>query len=357
MTSGRNGGSASGPCGRRMLRAMVAVAMAIVAALAWLLFGSPRRVSHTPAPTSAVEEAGPPSDPGGTAGDRPVPPAPDRLVGMPHGPPEGTASFYADYAATLEKYVDRDGMVAYAELKADRKRLDAFAATLGKLPPETFAGWTVKAGLAFWINAYNALTLKAIIDHYPPGGSGISARRYPKSSIRRIPGVWTRLRFRVMGNEMTLDEIEHGVLRKEFSEPRIHFALVCAAMGCPPLRDEPFEAGKLDSQLDDQAERFLADPRKFRLDRARGRAYLSSIFKWYGGDFVEVHGTDEKFRRQGEALRAVLNFISGYLPEEDRAFLEDAPLSVSYLSYDWSLNERPPRERESEHDAEEGGGE
>ena len=330
---------------------MAAVAVVVGVALAWILVGSPRHVSPTAAPTPGTDTVGRRSGIGETTDDRPGPVEPDRPGEAAEAPPDDGASFYADYAATLDEYVDDDGMVAYAKLKADRTRLDAFAAAMGKLDPATLAGWTAKERLAFWINAYNAFTLKAIIDNYPLKAS---TWRYPKNSIRQIPNVWTRLRFRVTGKEMTLDEIEHGVIRKEFGEPRIHFALVCAAMGCPPLRNEPFEAGKLDSQLDDQTKRFLVNPKKFRLDRERGRTYISPIFKWFGGDFVGLHGTDEKFRRHGKAMRAVLNFVLSYLPDEDKAFLEGARLSVSYLGYDWSLNEQPPPKRESEQDEAEG---
>lgn len=249
---------------------------------------------------------------------------------------------YADYAAVLRAHVDDAGMVDYRQLKANRPALDSFVRALGSLDPGEYREWDDKAKIAFWTNAYNALTLKAIIDHYPIKASGFSAWRFPKNSIRQIPGVWKKLRFTIMGAGKTLDSIEHKVLRKEFHEPRIHVALVCAAMGCPPLRNEPYVAGRLDEQLDDQARRFLAHPEKFRIDRTDGKVHLSSIFKWFGADFVKRHGTDEKFTRQKAAVRAVLNFASAYLNEADRRYLEERKYSISYLAYDWTLNEQRP---------------
>lgn len=247
---------------------------------------------------------------------------------------------YESYSIVLEKYVDDNGMVNYKALKADREELDAFAAALGNLSPETFGAWDDAQKVAFWINAYNGLTLKAIVDHYPIEPSFVASLRFPKNSIRQIPGVWDEITFRVMGGDMTLDEIEHSHLRKNFNEARIHLALVCAAMGCPPLRNEPFIAKRLDAQLDDQATRFLNNPEKFRIDRSNDRVYLSSIFKWFGGDFVESYGTDAKFNKHSEDERAVLNFISAYLSKADADYLSSSDYNIEYLDYDWSLNEQ-----------------
>jgi hypothetical protein len=186
------------------------------------------------------------------------------------GKAQATDPFYEDYAALLATRVNQRGMVYYQGLKANPQRLHAFLAALADLSPETYQKWSEPEKTALWINAYNALTLKAIIDHYPIRASLFKSLVYPRNSIRQIPGVWDGLRFPVMGKKMTLDEIEHGVLRQEFNEPRIHLALVCAALGCPPLRTEPYEGAKLDRQLNDQARVFLANPHKFRIDRGQG---------------------------------------------------------------------------------------
>ena len=247
---------------------------------------------------------------------------------------------YDGYAKTLSAHVDGQGIVNYTGLKADRKGLDAFVSSLAALDPELFGKWSDKEKIAFWINAYNALTLRVIIDNYPIKASFFSALRFPQNSIRQIKGVWDEIQFPVMGRKMTLDNIEHDTLRSQFDEPRIHVALVCAALGCPPLRNEPYISAKLESQLDDQARRFFKDPGKFRVDREEGRVYLSSIFKWFGGDFVKAYGSGTGFAGKGETERAVLNFASNYLDRDEKSYLEKGGYSISYLPYDWSLNEK-----------------
>jgi hypothetical protein len=142
-----------------------------------------------------------------------------------------------------------------------------------------------------------------------------------------------------MGRKLTLDEIEHEILRKQFKEPRIHMALVCAAMGCPQLRNVPYIGDTLDVQLTDQTRRLLQNSLKFRIDRGEGRVYLSSIFKWFGEDFVKTYSANGKFNRQSEIEGAVLNFVSQHLEEADRRYLATGAYSIKYLDYDWSLNE------------------
>jgi hypothetical protein len=247
---------------------------------------------------------------------------------------------YDNFAAVLKTYVNQNGMVDYRGLKNNSGRLISFAAALGVVPPDVYQKWSVKEKIAFWINAYNALTLKAIIDHYPIQSSFFGSFVYPRNSIRQIPGVWDKLRFSVMGRDMTLDDIEHGTLRKDFNEPRIHMALVCAAMSCPPLRNEPYVGEKLDQQLDDQARRFLANPRKFAINRDQGKVYLSPIFKWFGEDFVKTYGTAKEFAGFSLAERAVLNFITKYIKGQDQEYLRQGGYTISYLDYDWSLNEQ-----------------
>ncbi len=247
---------------------------------------------------------------------------------------------YDDYAAVLTKYVDAKGMVHYAGLKSSRRSLDDFARALAQLEAKTYDGWDNNAKIAFWINAYNALTLKVILDNYPIEPGLITGLAYPKDSIRQIPGVWDRIQFLVMHKKMTLGHIEHKILRSQFDEPRIHVALVCAAMGCAPLRNEPYVATNLDKQLDDQSRKFLANPAKFRIDRGSGKVYLSSIFDWFGGDFTAKHLPTEGFTGHSDPRRAALSFASKYLSRDDADYLQGATYGIEFLRYDWSLNER-----------------
>lgn len=250
------------------------------------------------------------------------------------------ASFsYADYAEILSRYVNERGLVSYEKLKANRQKLDSFTRSLAKLDPKEYEQWERTDKIAFWINAYNSLTLEAILNNYPIKSSFFRSLRFPENSIRQIPGVWDKLTFSVMRQEMTLDSIEHDTLRAKFEEPRVHMALNCASMGCPALRKEPYTGADLSAQLDSQTTRFLNNPDKFRIDRAEKTVYLSPSFKWFGNDFVKKYGTEKKFTGFSEAEGAVLNFVSAYLKPEDRSFLEKGGLSIDYLEYDWSLNE------------------
>lgn len=174
---------------------------------------------------------------------------------------------YQDYATVLSTYVNQLGQVNYGQLKENRADLDRFNQSLGEITPATYAGWTEPEQIAFWINAYNSLTLQAIIDNYPV------------ESIRKIPGVWKSLQFPVLGEPITLDAIKHQILRQEFNEPRIHMALVCASVGCPNLLQEPYRGETLETQLNDNTRIFLSLERHFSLDPDKERVNLSSIFK------------------------------------------------------------------------------
>jgi len=252
---------------------------------------------------------------------------------------EGTFAF-TGYGEVLAEYVNDAGEVDYRALKEDRGRLDSFIAHLALLPEAEYREWNENNQIAFWINAYNALTLRSVIDHYPIRASGLRAARFPSNSIRQIPGVWTRFTFPVMGRELTLDQIEHRILRMEFSRPGIHMALVCAAVSCPFLRREPYEGSKLEEQLREQAVRFLGHSKNFLIDRGKGEVWLSSIFKWFGGDFEAEWLPADAFAGHRKPERAVLNYISQIVGGDEGAWLRDGSYRVKYLEYDWSLNEQ-----------------
>lgn len=235
---------------------------------------------------------------------------------------------YQDYADVLQTYVNEDGLVDYEGLQANREQLDRFNQSMGKVSAATYESWNEDEQIAFLTNAYNAFTLQSIIDREPLD-----------DSIRDIPGVWKRRKFALAGSELTLDNIEHDILRKDFNEPRIHVALVCAAISCPPLRNEPYLPEQLDTQLEDQTNKFAASPHGFELDSQENRVYLSSIFKWYGQDFEPTYGVEDKFNGN-DKQRAVLNYLSSTLDSPDREFLEQEDYRVGYLDYDWSLNKQ-----------------
>jgi hypothetical protein len=254
------------------------------------------------------------------------------------------APSYDDYASVLSAYVSDDGLVDYAELAAHREPLDAFLASVAYFEPDKYDTWKDSDKIAFWLNAYNALTLKTVIDQYPikpaPGRSV-----YPADSIRQIPGVWDRKETVILQRPMTLNAIEHDVLRREFEEPRVHVALVCGALSCPPLRAEPYRGSSLDAQLDDQTRRFLSDVRNFHIDRDRGEVWVSQLFEWYAEDFLG--GTIPVDREHPEAMslpavqkKALLAFVPGYVSAADAEYLRTATYRLLYVDYDWSLNEQ-----------------
>ena len=235
---------------------------------------------------------------------------------------------YEDYDNVLKTYVSDRGLVNYSALQTNRQQLDQFNQSLGQVAPETYAGWSEEQQIAFLINAYNAFTLQSIIDRQP----------LPES-IKDISGVWNRRKFVLAGEEKTLDNIEHDILRKNFNEPRIHVALVCAAISCPPLLNEPYLPNKLDTQLSDRTVKFVNSPHGFELNREDKTVYLSSIFKWYGRDFEETHGIEDKFEGN-DKQRAVLNYLYPRLDSASQMFLIQEDYKIKYLNYDWSLNKQ-----------------
>ncbi len=235
---------------------------------------------------------------------------------------------YQDYAEVLKTYVDDQGLVNYQGLQANRAQLDKFNKSIGAVSPATYASWSESEQIAFLTNAYNSLTLQSIIDRDP----------LPKS-IRKIPGVWGRRKFNVAGTQKTLNNIEHDTLRVDFNEPRIHAALVCAAISCPPLRNEPFTGEQLDSQLKDQSLKWLASSHGVVLDPASNKVNISAIFKWFGEDWIASYGDTSKFKGSKKE-KAILNFVSQHISAQDKQSLEQGNFKISYLKYDWALNKK-----------------
>ena len=224
---------------------------------------------------------------------------------------------HAIFGRVLEKNA-KNGLVNYRALKTDPRDLDSYLAALDAVEERDFKQWAEASQLAFLINLYNASVLKLIVDHYPV------------KSIRKIGGwfgqPWDVEVVPYFGSIATLGYLEHEILRKNYREPRIHFALVCAALGCPGLRPEPFIPEALDRQLDEQGRKFLGDPRKNRLDVKTRTAHLSPIFKWFAADFERQSGS-------------VLKFIRPCFAPEIQSALAQGNWKVRYTDYDWSLND------------------
>lgn len=229
-------------------------------------------------------------------------------------------------ATVLSAHVTDQGLVDYEALQVDRRPLDAFNASIQLTSQATYDSWSEPEQIAFLVNAYNSLTLKSIIDESPI-----------KSSIKDIVGVWRFKRHGLLQGEQTLNNIEHDILRKNFNEPRIHAALVCAAISCPYLRQEPFTGENLDTQLDEQVRIFLSRPEAFEIDRENNEVRLSAIFDWFKEDWAPSYATDDGFAGNANE-QAVLNFISTYLDEADSTYLKEGGYTIRYNDYDWSLN-------------------
>jgi Protein of unknown function, DUF547 len=252
--------------------------------------------------------------------------------------PAATAPQYNDYHAALMAFVDANGRVDYAGLKAQRVYLDDFVTYLERLDPKTYDAWSERDRMALWINAYNALTLRAIIDNYPIAPPSPN-RSYPANSIRQIRGVWDFNRVNVMGQSITLGYIETKILRRDFHDARVHMALSSAAVSSPMLRAEPYEGSKLEAQLDDQVRKFLSDPRQLRIDRAGKEARVSEMFRLYAEDFAPK---ETPRTPPGTLERAgVRAFASRYVSANDHTFLTGNDYRVTYAPFDWTLNEQP----------------
>ena len=217
----------------------------------------------------------------------------------------------------------KNDRVDYAGLKADSKDLDAWLKNAGGVTEAEFNRWSQPQQLAFLMNLYNAATLRLIIDNYP------------LKSIKDIgslfKGPWKQEVVPLFGKTVTLDHLEHDILRKKYAEPRLHFAIVCAAKGCPPLRAEAFVPDKLNEQLDEQGRIFMGTKEKNRFDAKGGTLYLSPIFKWFSEDFEKKSGS-------------VTKFVTPFFPPEVQKQIQAAKSSdIRYTDYDWSLNDNPKR--------------
>jgi len=230
-----------------------------------------------------------------------------------------TAAFdHGAFDALLRRHVAADGGVRYEELKKEAEALDAYIASLAGATPSKLPR---QERLALYINAYNACTLRLVLDHWP------------LKSIMDIPEAqrWKDARWRVGGRTLSLDALENEVLRREFDEPRIHFAINCASVGCPPLRAEAYVGPRIEQQLQQQAERVHRDPRWCRVEAGGRRVALTKIYEWYGADFGKGADTAVRYAaRFCPPLRAALD--AGKTPE------------VTWIDWDWSLN-RAEKER------------
>lgn len=259
--------------------------------------------------------------------------------------PAGFDHSHSIFNNLLKEYVV-DTKVNYKGFINNLGEFNKYLETLNNIDPDEFVNWTENQKLAYWINAYNAFTIKAIIDHYPIKRSFtlIGIFYAPKNSILQIPGVWKKLKFNAIGRKVTLDHIEHGILRKEFNEPRIHAAINCASISCPDLRNEAYTADRLETQLSDASSVFVNSKTKgVLIDKESGRVKISKIFKWFGDDFYKNYGS-EVYMLRSSKQNGPLGFIAEYI-DDDKTYILEGDYKLKYLSYNWGLNEIPLHEK------------
>lgn len=247
-------------------------------------------------------------------------------VALPSSAPRAFDHSHRLWDGILRRHVHGDAF-DYAALAKDRGDLDAYLRTLHAVTPEQLASWSREQRFAFWINTYNAHTVQKVVDHYPI------------RSIKKLSGAFglnsvfddrfidmPALHPAGKKKKLSLNDIEHEILRKRFKDARVHAAINCASRSCPPLRNEAFVADRLDRQLDEQMRAFLADSSRNRYDHAKGILWLSKVFDWFEEDFVRDRGS-------------VRDYVLAYCPEDERDFVRNA--KIRYLDYDWSLNDVP----------------
>ena len=235
--------------------------------------------------------------------------------------PANAADFdHSKFDRILQTYVDTKGRVDYNGISAD----STFGEYMKSLENSKADSLSRDGQLAFWINAYNAVTIDKVI------------KWKPKKSVREtfVPGVWTGTKFftsrqhTVSSQRLSQDDIEHEILRKRFQDPRIHFAIICASSGCPPLPRFAYTAENVQTKLEEETRKYLKSKRGLRIDYVENTLMLSKLFDWFAGDFESKSGS-------------VTNFIKPYLDEKSMAFLDRMP-KMSYIEYDWALNAKEP---------------
>jgi hypothetical protein len=235
--------------------------------------------------------------------------------------PGSTAGFdHSIFDQVLKTYVNNQGLVDYNGIAGDQS-FKIYMETLKSAQPDAMSR---DGQLAFWINAYNAVTIAKVIEWKP------------KKSVREtfVPGVWTGTKFfttrehTVAGKDLSQDDIENEILRKQFKDPRIHFAIICASSGCPLLPRFAYTEENVQTMLEEETRKYINSERGTKIDSAENTLYLSKLFDWFAGDFEYKSGS-------------VLNFIKPYLGQKALAFVAQNP-KIKYLPYDWALNAQAP---------------
>jgi hypothetical protein len=251
-------------------------------------------------------------------------------------PPSNVHPLHRPFDQMLDIYV-RDGFVYYNALRLERRRLDAYVASLDSPTAAALAKGSVDEQKAFWINAYNALVLRTVINHYPIKGR---ASEYPRSSIRQIPGAFEKPLHRVAGRSVSLDGIEKDILAP-LGDARVFLALGRGSYGGGRLRSEAFDGPTMDGLLAAVAEESATRVQLVKIDPAANAVSMSPLFSWREPDFVAaLAGKAPPLYNQRSGLeRAVLALIHPHVSTPDTLFLEKNTFKMQFHDFDWRLND------------------
>jgi hypothetical protein len=245
-------------------------------------------------------------------------------------------SIHVPFDALLELHV-RDGLVYYRALQADRARLNRYIAALNApTVVSAYSKWTSDQKKAFWLNAYNAVVIQTVVNHYPIRGT---AKGYPPNSIRQIPGAFEKLPHTIAGKPVTLDQIENTILA-ELDDPRVFLALGRGAIGSGRLRSEAFGTKMVDRQLDQAKAQFATTPRWARIDALARKVSISPIVSWRAPAFIEEYADDSFDLPKREPIeRAVIGFLRPHLLAAEEEFIKQNTFQLTYEPFDWRLND------------------
>jgi Protein of unknown function, DUF547 len=236
----------------------------------------------------------------------------------------------------LELYV-RDGLVYYNAVKSDRRRLDSYVAALNGPRARAIERAPNDEQIAFWLNAYDALVLKTVVDNYPIRGR---ASNYPPNSVRQIPGVFDKVTHTVAGRTLTLDQLETNVLAG-FRDPRLYLAIGRGAIGGGRLRSEAYDGAILGQQLASVATEFATGGHLLDIDEAAGAVTVTPVVSWRQADFIAAYASTAapRFAERSPVEKALLAFIHPNMLPHEREFLERNQFRVQFAQFDWRLND------------------
>jgi hypothetical protein len=258
------------------------------------------------------------------------------LTAQNYQPSPDLDRLHVPFDALLDVNV-RDGLVYYKALQGDRGSLNRYIASLNAPSIATeYPKWGDDQKKAFWLNAYNALVLQTVINHYPIRGT---AKGYPANSIRQIPGAFEKTPHAIAGKQVTLDHIETVVLA-EFDDPRLYLALGRGAVGSGRLRSEAFGTKTVDKQLAEVKAQFATTPRWAKVEALNGKVSISPILSWRGPAFIKKYADDSFDLPKREPIeRAVIGFLRPHLLDAEEEFIKKNTFQLTYEPFDWRLND------------------